>query len=119
MDLLCSKCDVPHTIALQVRYNFPGVLQLPLECATTFHRNAYNYATASNGMLQKYQGALIQIPKTPLLIKHNISISIVGLSLGARFITFYIEELLFSCSKHITMKVLLLYQAILGELLAL
>ena len=79
-DLLWFKCDVPHTTALQVCYNFPGVLQLPLECATTSHRNAYNYATTSNGMLLKYQGALIQISKTPLLIKQNISISIVGLS---------------------------------------
>ena len=48
-----------------------GVIQLPLECATTSYQNAHNYATTTNGMLQKYQGALIQIPKTSLLIKHN------------------------------------------------
>ena len=64
---------------LNVMHSSPGVLQLPLKCATTSHRNTYNYATTSNGMLQKYQGALIQIPKTPL-VKHNILISIVGLS---------------------------------------
>ena len=61
-------------------HSSPGVLQLPLECATTSLWNAYNYATTSNGMLHKFQGTLIQTPETPLLIKRNISISIVGLS---------------------------------------
>ena len=57
---------------LNVMYHIPQLSR----CVTTslvcynFH---YNYTTTSNGMLQKYQGALIQIPKTPLLIKHNIS----------------------------------------------
>ena len=72
-----SRCVTTSLVCYNFHWN---VLQLPLECATTSHRNAYNYATTSNGMLQKYQGALIQIPKTPLLIKQNISISIVGLS---------------------------------------
>ena len=56
---------------LNVMYHIPqfsGVLQLPLECVATSYRNAYNYAATSNGMLQKYQGVLILIPKTPLLI---------------------------------------------------
>ena len=39
------------------------------------------------------------------------------LALGLQIV--YIEELLFSYSKHIAIKVLLLDQAILGELLAL
>ena len=59
--------------------------------------------------------------KPLLLMKHNIFIMIVGrvemLTLGLQ--KFFIEELLFLCYKHITMKVLLLDQAILGELPAL
>ena len=61
---------------LNVMYHIPQLSK----CATTSHWNAYNYATTFNGTLQKYQGALIQIPKTPLLIKQNILILIVGLS---------------------------------------
>ena len=77
----------------------PGVLQHPLECATTSHQNAYNYATTFNGMIQKFQGTLIKISKTLLLVKHNISILIVDLSWGDSIK--FIIELLFFYSKHI------------------
>ena len=74
-------------------------------------------------MLQKFQDALMQTPNTPLLIKHNILISIVGLSWSASirfsYQLFYTKELLFLYSKYIAMKVLLLDQAILSELFAL
>ena len=53
----CYKGDVAHI----------DVLQLPW-CATTSHKNAYNYARTTNGMHQV---------KLPLFIKHAISISIV------------------------------------------
>ena len=61
-----SRCVTTSLVCYNFHWN---VLQLPLECATTSHRNTYNYATTSNGMLQKYQGALIQIPKTPASYK--------------------------------------------------
>ena len=35
------------TTVLQVCYNFPSVLQIPVECGTTSHWNAYIYATIS------------------------------------------------------------------------
>ena len=54
------KCDIQYTSLSRSSC----VLQLPLEWATTSHQNAYNYATTSSGMLQKYQGPLIQIRKT-------------------------------------------------------
>ena len=50
--ICCGLNVMYHIPQLQVCYNFPGVLQLPLECATTStgmcynfdsHRNAYNY----------------------------------------------------------------------------
>ena len=68
------KSDVSHTTALQVCYNFPGVLQLTLKCATTSIQNTYNYVTTSNAMLQKNQGTVTNTKKLFLYKAHHINI---------------------------------------------
>ena len=77
MELLWLKCDV-YTIYHIPQFcrcvtTSPGVLQLSLKCATTFHQNAYNYITTSMVCCKNTtEDTSTQVPKPPVLLKHKI-----------------------------------------------